>query len=214
MRFMMINEPWSNMDNCNVFYGVDTRNELRGLARGGPEHLIVLRTAPWPRPGFFKALAAEYAAMVQAAESSVWLSPRFLPCIPDVSLAMQFAEANGISTDKTGFISGPPFSRPITADGHALSSFMTSRIALAEALEGDDSNYVGEGISAIDLGLRALMRGHRNLLSWTACLTQAEAVNDEKEFLGADEKEFLRVWGPEIVAKWRSGEIWKELRAR
>lgn len=202
-------------DNYDVFYGVDTRNELRGLARGGrSEHLVVLRTGPWPRHGFFKAIAAEYAAMIQEAESPVWLSPRFLPGIPNTVDAMKFAEANGISTDETGFISDAPFSRPITADGHALSSFMTSRTALAEALAGDDSNYVGEGISAIDLGLRALMRGHRNLLSWTACVVQAEAVNDEKEFLGADEKEFLRVWGPEIVAKWRSGEIWKELRAR
>jgi hypothetical protein len=173
-----------------------------------PEHFIFLCGDSRPTPGFFLALVTEYFHVLEAATTHVWLSPRILPRLTDPIIGSMFAAKAGIATDENGFISSPPLSNPITADGHALQTFMTSRAALSEALEGDDSTYLGHSTPAIDLGLRALMRGHRNLCSWTACI-EHDSHDIETEH---DVREFLRVWGPDVVEKWKSGRIWRELR--
>jgi hypothetical protein len=181
----------------------------RALAWDNADHLIFLDGAI-PTPGFFETLRAEYESAVLRYAEPVWLSPRYLPVIQDTTLGMQFAEANGVSTDTHGFVSAPPFSLAVTENGAELRCFMTSFEAF-RALAPFDEEYQTSTWANIDLGLKVLLKGHKSLLSWTACVCAHSHIPDpDRESI--DHERFRSYWGDEGYKRHETGQIWQDLR--
>lgn len=167
--------------------------------------------------GFFDALVQEYEHAIKTFDAPVWMSPRYLPRFTSAEDGMRFAKEYGICTDEQGFRSAPPFSTPVTNNGHRLSTFITSREAMRAVMPFDEE-YRTNTWADIDLGLDVLSNGHYNVLSWDACVVESfvdtvDMVNEIRKNAGHDIEYFRSTWGQESYEAFGDGTIWKDLRS-
>jgi len=148
-----------------------------------------------------------------------WLSPRFLPGGLDPVETEQFAEKFGISSDALGFVSNPPFTLPITLNGHSLDMFAVSRAGLVSLYQQvglepfkKEGDYAGSYYPNVERGLRVMFAGHKNLLSWNACVIHEQSAGCPNKPGGSEDAvRFVEKWGQEVYEKLEGGRIWTEL---
>jgi GT2 family glycosyltransferase len=215
---------------------------LNRILRMAEDYFIVLQNDIRVSKGWLECLVRDFEAAEGKYGKRCIMSMRFIPYhyipgiitpkYPELWKFMETYDA-ALSIDKMqqwankwkfDFTDGMLYSilskSEYTDDGHMLMMFMSSKncFDISKGGIGDyDETFLGWGYGDSDMGIRALMKGFKNLQSVTCFIGHLQGFTTTQPKYSAYFREnnnlssFVKKWGQDIFDEMQTGQLWIRL---